>query len=88
MIPYSANFQVFTPSPPTSRMVMNSSASVERLFSLYEGRFSDQQQGALEDYQEASIILHYNALRRSKWYVFLRLLGELLGAPFSMVRLP
>lgn len=48
-------------------LIMTSSASVERLFSLYEGRFSDQQQGALEDYKEASIMLHYNELQRAKY---------------------
>jgi hypothetical protein len=47
-------------------LIMTSSASVERLFSLYEGRFSEQQQGALQDYKEASIMLHYNHLQRAK----------------------
>ena len=43
------------------------SSSVERLFSLHEGRFGDQQQGALEDYKEASIMLHNNELQRAKY---------------------
>jgi len=48
-------------------LIMTSSASVERLFSLYDGRFGDQQQGALEDYRESSIMLHYNELQRAKY---------------------
>lgn len=48
-------------------LIMTSSASVERLFSLYEGRFGDQQQGALEDYKEAGIMLRYNELQRAKY---------------------
>ena len=48
-------------------LIMTSSASVERLFSLYGGRFGDQKQSALEDYKESSIMLHYNELQRAKY---------------------
>eukprot|EP01032_Pedospumella_encystans_P022767 gene22767-25791_t len=47
-------------------LIMTSSASCERIFSLYSGRFGDLQRAALEDYKEASIMLHYNDLQRRK----------------------
>lgn len=41
-------------------LVMTSSASVERVFSLLNSRFNDQQQRALKDYKEASLRITYN----------------------------
>jgi hypothetical protein len=41
-------------------LVMVSSASVERVFSLLNSTFDDQQQSALHDYKEASVRLRYN----------------------------
>ena len=41
-------------------LVQPSSASAERVFSLLRTAFSDQQEGALQDYIEASVMLQYN----------------------------
>ena len=41
-------------------LVMTSSDSVERDFSLLNSRFSDKQRRALNDYKEASLIIRYN----------------------------
>ena len=41
-------------------LIMTSSASVERVFSLLNSRFSDQQQRALRDYKEGSVRITYN----------------------------
>ena len=40
-------------------LIATSSASVERVFSLYEGKFSDKQQSALQDYKEG-VMIHAN----------------------------
>jgi hypothetical protein len=47
-------------------LVMTSSASVERVFSLMNSRFTDQQQRALNDYKEASVRITYNENYRDK----------------------
>lgn len=41
-------------------LIATSSASVERVFSLYEGKFSDKQQSALQDYKEGAVMIHAN----------------------------
>ena len=41
-------------------LVQPSSAAAERAFSLLANSFGDRQQNALEDYVEASVMLHYN----------------------------
>ena len=41
-------------------LVMTSSDSVERDFSLLNSRFTDKQRRALNDYKEASLIIRYN----------------------------
>ena len=41
-------------------LVMTSSASVERVFSLLNTRFTDQQQKAIKDYKEGSVRITYN----------------------------
>ena len=41
-------------------LVMTSSDSVERDFSLLNSRFSDKRRRALNDYKEASLIIRYN----------------------------
>ena len=41
-------------------LVQPSSAASERVFSLLKASFSEQQDGALEDYLEASLMLQYN----------------------------
>lgn len=47
-------------------LIMVSSAGVERVFSLLN-RFDDQQQGALNDYKEASVRIRYNENFRNKY---------------------
>ena len=42
-------------------LLQPSSGAVERVFSLLNNSFSDQQQNTLEDYVEASIMLQYNS---------------------------
>ena len=42
------------------RMIQSSSATSERVFSLLNNTFDEQQQGCLEDYVETSIMLQYN----------------------------
>ena len=38
----------------------NSHGAVERAFSILKASFSDRQDGALQDYLEASLMLQYN----------------------------
>ena len=45
-------------------IVMTSSASVERMFSLYDSLFNDYQQNALEDYKSGAVMLHFNEKQR------------------------
>jgi hypothetical protein len=47
-------------------LVMTSSACVERVFSLLNNRFSDQQQRALQDYKECTVRIVYNETFRDK----------------------
>ena len=47
-------------------LVMSSSASVERVFSLLNSRFTDQQQRCLKDYKEGSIRITYNEIFRDR----------------------
>ena len=47
-------------------LIFTSSACVERVFSLYEGSFTSQQDQALEDRREASIMIRFNTNRRAK----------------------
>lgn len=47
-------------------LYQSSSASAERVFSLYNNIFNDQQQNALEDYITTSVAVRYNDLSRSK----------------------
>ena len=44
-------------------LVQPSSAATERVFSLLRATFSDQQQAALQDYVETSVMLQYNHRR-------------------------
>jgi hypothetical protein len=44
-----------------------SSAGVERVFSMMTNMFNDNQDGALEDYKEASLMLRYNTIWRNKY---------------------
>jgi len=48
-------------------LVMVSSASVERVFSLLNHSFDDHQQNSLQDYKEASVRLRYNENWRTKY---------------------
>jgi len=41
-------------------LVQPSSAAAERVFSLLSAAFSDQQDSALADYLQASVMLQYN----------------------------
>ena len=41
-------------------LLQPSSAAAERVFSLLNSSFSEQQQNSLEDYVEASVMLQYN----------------------------
>ena len=45
-------------------LIQPSSASAERVFSLLNNAFSDQQDNALEDYLEASVMIRYNNAKR------------------------
>lgn len=47
-------------------LIMTSSASVERLFSLYTSLFTDEQANALEDYRETALMLRFNLRQREK----------------------
>lgn len=58
-------YQVFTQCV----LLHPNSAAAERVFSLYRWMFSEQQEGALEDYKEASLMMRYNALYRAREYV-------------------
>ena len=40
------------------------SASAERVFSLLKNAFNDQQDNALKDYLEASVMIRYNNAKR------------------------
>jgi hypothetical protein len=46
-------------------IIRPSSATVERIFSLYESAFSNLQQNALQDYRETAIMLQFNEYQRS-----------------------
>jgi hypothetical protein len=48
-------------------LVMVSSASVERIFSLLNNSFDNQQQNSLNDYKEATVRLRYNENWRRKY---------------------
>jgi len=41
-----------------------SSGNVERVFSLYETMFNDNQGSALEDYKQTAVLLRYNENKR------------------------
>ena len=45
-------------------LIQPSSASAERVFSLLNNAFNDQQDNALEDYLEASVMIRYNKAKR------------------------
>ena len=45
-------------------LYMPSSAPVERVFSMLEHLFTDEQSRALEDYRTAALLIHYNDLQR------------------------
>lgn len=47
-------------------LVMTSSACMERVFSVYESIFSDQQEMALEDVRAASVLIRYNRAKERK----------------------
>jgi hypothetical protein len=47
-------------------LVMPSSGTAERVFSLLTQCFSDKQSTALEDFKETSVILRYNMNFREK----------------------
>ena len=44
-------------------VIQPSSASAERVFSLLKNAFNDQQDNALEDYLEVSVMIRYSSLR-------------------------
>ena len=44
-------------------LVQPSSAASERVFSLLKASFQEQQDGTLQDYLEASLMLQYNGQR-------------------------
>jgi hypothetical protein len=48
-----------------SALFVPSSASVERVFSMYERMFDDDQNSALKDYRTAAIMLRFNDLQRN-----------------------
>lgn len=48
-------------------LIMPSSACVERIFSLYDAMFGDNQQGALEDLRECSVMTRFNENQRAKF---------------------
>ena len=48
----------------TLLVIQPSSASAERVFSLLKNAFNDQQDNALEDYLEASVMIRYNNAKR------------------------
>ena len=45
-------------------VIQPSSASAERVFSLLKNAFNDQQDNALKDYLEASVMIRYNNAKR------------------------
>ena len=45
-------------------LIQPSSASAERVFSLLTNAFGSQQESALQDYLEASVMLRYNNAKR------------------------
>lgn len=46
-------------------LVMTSTSCLQRLFNLYGSQYNEQQQrGAVEDYKEATIMMHFNKLQR------------------------
>ena len=47
-------------------IVFTSSAAVERVFSLYDAFFGDNDRGCLADRREASMKLHHNKVKRKK----------------------
>ena len=46
-------------------IIMTSSASVERMFSLYVSMFNSEQERVLEDRREASVLMRYNDNQRN-----------------------
>lgn len=48
-------------------LLVPSSAGAERVFSMITSMFDDDQDGALEDYKEASLMLRYNTIWRNKY---------------------
>jgi len=47
-------------------LIATSSAAVERVFSLYDNKFSDKQQSALEDLKEGAIMIKANSIFRGR----------------------
>jgi len=48
-------------------LLQPSSAAAERVFSMLKSLMDDQQAGnALQDYQQAALMIHYNQLMRRK----------------------
>ncbi len=47
-------------------LIATSSAAVERVFSLYDNKFSDKQQSALEDLKEGAIMIQANSIFRGR----------------------
>lgn len=47
-------------------LYMTSSACSERIFSLYQGMFSEEQESIIEDRREASVMLRFNENQRNK----------------------
>ena len=45
---------------PISGQLQQESAALERVFSLLNNSFGDQQDNALQDYVEASLVLQFN----------------------------
>lgn len=51
---------------PEVVMMQPTSATVERVFSMLEWMFRDNQRAALEDYKETALMLRYNQLQRQR----------------------
>ena len=45
-------------------LLQPSSTGAERVFSMLDSLFGDEQEAALEDYKETSVIMRYNELKR------------------------
>jgi hypothetical protein len=51
---------------PVAALFQSSSAAAERVFSMLSWMFGEDQDAALQDYKEASLLLRYNELWRQR----------------------